>query len=108
MASDKIKVSTAEMNQTISKYEAARSTMQEAFTSLDSAKQHIDRCWDGPAKLIYMAKWANISANIHRSNDAIDATVNSLKQVIVNMDEGEEKVGTLATSLDVGTTPPMF
>ena len=43
MASDKIKVSTAEMNQTIGRYEAARATTQQAFTSLDSAKQHIDR-----------------------------------------------------------------
>ena len=108
MASDKIKVSTAEMNQTIGRYEAARATMQQAFTSLDSAKQHIDRCWDGPAKTIYMVKWANISMNIHRSNDAIDATINSLKQVITNMDEGEEKVASIATSLNTGTTPPMF
>ncbi len=60
MASDKIKVSTAEMNQTIGRYEAARATMQQAFTSLDSAKQHIDRCWDGPAKTIYMLSLIHI------------------------------------------------
>ncbi len=108
MAADIIKVSTAEMNQTISKYESARSTMQQAFSSLDSAKQHIDRCWDGPAKLIYMAKWANISANIKRSNDAIDATINSLKNVINQMTQAEEDVGSKVSSLNTGTTPPMF
>ena len=108
MAADRIKVSTNEMNQTIGRYESARNTMQQAFTALDSAKQHIDRCCDGPAKAIYMAKWANISINIHRSNDAIDATINSLRNVINTMTETEENVGSKATSLDVGTTPPMF
>ncbi len=108
MASDKILVSTAEMQATIGKYEQARATMSQAFSSLDQAKEHIDRCWDGPAKLIYTAKWANISMNIKKSNDAIDATINSLKNIISTMDQGEESVGSTAAALDTGTTPPMF
>ena len=108
MASDKILVSTAEMQATIGKYEQARSTMSEAFSALDQAKEHIDRCWDGPAKAIYTAKWANISINIRRSNDAIDAAVNGLKNIINTMDEGEEATGSTAAALDTGTTPPMF
>lgn len=108
MASDKIKVSTAEMNQTISRYESARATMQEAFSSLDSAKEHIDRCWDGPAKTIYTAKWANISINIKRSNDAIDATVNALKNSINTYETADSDVASAGGAINTGTTPPMF
>ena len=108
MASDKILVSTSEMQATIGKYEQARSTMQEAFSALDQAKEHIDRCWDGPAKAIYTAKWLNIAMNIKRSNDAIDSAVNSLKNIISTMDQGEDSVGSTAAALDTGTTPPMF
>ena len=46
--------------------------------------------------------------NIKKSNDAIDATINSLKNIISTMDQGEESVGSTAAALDTGTTPPMF
>ncbi|MBO4297733.1 MAG: WXG100 family type VII secretion target [Clostridia bacterium] len=108
MASDKILVSTAEMQTTIGKYEQARATMQQAFSALDEAKEHIDRCWDGPAKLIYTERWLNIATNIKRSNDAIDATINSLKNAITEYENGDETVLNLGNNINTGTTPPMF
>ena len=108
MASDKILVSTEEMQATIGKYEQARATMQQAFAALDEAKEHIDRCWAGPAKLIYTERWLNISTNIKRSNDAIDATVNALKNSINTYETADSDVASAGGAINPGTTPPMF
>jgi uncharacterized protein YukE len=96
------------MQATISKYEDARATMESAFSALEQAREHIDRCWDGPAKTLYLMKWANINANIRRSNDAIDAAVTSLNNVIATMDSTEEGNTSRAAALETGTTPPIF
>jgi WXG100 family type VII secretion target len=108
MAADRILVSTAEMNATIGKYEQAHNEMSQAFTALEQAREHIDRCWDGPAKLAYLARWANTYTNIRRSDNAIESTISSLRNVIQTMDSAEEETASKASSLDVGTTPPMF
>ena len=108
MAADRILVSTNEMNATISKYEQAHNEMAQAFQALEQAREHIDRCWDGPAKLAYLARWANTYTNIRRSDNAIESTIASLRNVIQTMDQAEETTGSKAASLDVGTTPPMF
>ena len=108
MAADKIKVSTSEMQTCISNYQQARSTLADAFSALDQAKSHIDICWDGPAKTVYMMRWNNINANLRRTDNVIEQSINGLNNIINTMDNAENTIGSTAASLDVGTTPPIF
>lgn len=103
---DRIIVSTEEMQQTLNAYESARENMQQAFSQLEAAKDALDACWEGPAKLAYIARWISIHTNLVKSNEAIQAAVEGLQGTIQTQDTAEQDVGSKASGLYVGTTPP--
>lgn len=107
-ANDRILVSTAEMEATIQKYENARSTLQDAFSSLEFAKDHLDNCYKGPAYMALCAKWANIFMNVKTAERAIDASVNGLRKTITDMDNAEGNVGSNFSSLESGRNAPTY
>ena len=84
---DRILVSTPEMEATIQKYESARQELQDAYSKLDAAKQHLDNCYKGPAYVALSAKWVDIYMNVRTADNAIDASVNGLRQTISMMGE---------------------
>ena len=107
-ANDRILVSTSEMETAISKYEHARNTLQEAFSKLESAKDHLDNCYKGPAYLALSAKWHIQYANVKSAERAIDETVNGLRKTISEMTNTEKQVGSDAASLDTGRSAPTY
>lgn len=107
-ANDRILVSTSEMEAAIQKYENARSTLQDAFSSLQSAKDHLDNCYKGPAYMALCVKWTNIYMNVKTAEQAIDASVNGLRKTISQMDTAEGNVGSVASSLDTGRSAPTY
>ena len=107
-ANDRILVSTSEMEAAIQKYENARSTLQDAFSSLQSAKDHLDNCYKGPAYMALCVKWTNIYKNVKTAEQAIDASVNGLRKTISQMDTAEGNVGSVASSLDTGRSAPTY
>lgn len=107
-ANDRILVSTSEMEATIQKYEDARSTIEDSFAKLESAKDHLDNCYKGPAWAALTAKWATIYLNLKTANRAIDAAVNGLRNTISIMEETESTNASTNSSLDVGTAPTVY
>ena len=105
---DRILVSTSEMEATIQKYENARSILQDAFSSLESAKDHLDNCYKGPAYMALCAKWADIYMNVRTAEQAIDASVNGLRKTISEMDTAEGNVGSGFSSLETGRSAPTY
>ena len=105
---DRILVSTAEMSATISKYETARGTLQDAFGKLQAAREHLDSCYKGPAYMALCAKWADIYLNVKTAERAIDDSVNGLRKTITEMDQAESNVSSTATSLEQGSDAPTY
>ena len=107
-ANDRILVSTEEMEATIQKYENARGTLEEAFSKLESAKNHLDNCYKGPASLALCVKWADIYLNVKTAERAIDESVTGLKATISQMIDVETNVGNSMSSLETGRSAPTY
>lgn len=105
---DRILVSTAEMNLTITKFEQARTTLQDAFASLDKAKEHLDRCYKGAAYLVLAMKYADICNNARTAERAIDKSVTGLRNTINQMDTAEGGASSTATSTNTGKSAPTY
>lgn len=108
MANDRILVSPEEMMATIQRYNSARDTMNDAFSSMQAAMDHLDNCWKGPAWAAYMAKWSEIYGNIRRSDAAMEKAINGLTNTVREMEATETSVGSSADALEVGSQAPIF
>lgn len=108
MANDRILVSPDEMRATIQTYNSARDTMNDAFSSMQAAMDHLDNCWKGPAWVAYMAKWTEIYGNIRRSDAAMEKAITGLTNTINEMEQTETNVGKTADALSEGTEETYF
>ena len=107
-SNDRILVSVSEMEATITKYENARSTLQDAFSKLQSAKDHLDNCYKGPAYLALCAKWSNIYMNVKTAENAIEETVSGLRNTISQMSDAESSIGSAVGSLETASSAPTY
>lgn len=105
---DHILVSTSEMESAIRKYEDARGQLQEAFGKLESAKDHLDNCYKGPAYLALCVKWLDIYTNIKTAERAVDESVTGLRNVISAMDTSENQIGSNFSALDTNSSAPTY
>lgn len=105
---DRILVSTAEMSATIGKYNDAQSTMMEAQKSMKAALDNLNGCWKGPAWAAMMAKWAQIEANIVKSEMAVNRSIVALQNTIMTYDEGENSNKATSSALDVGSQSNVY
>ena len=107
-SNDRILVSIPEMEAAITKYENARSTLQDSFKKLESAKDHLDNCYKGPAYMALCARWTVIHANVRTAENAIEETVEGLRNTINAMEQTESDIASKAASLSVGTKVPVY
>lgn len=107
-SNDRILVSVSEMEATITKYDNAHSTLQDAFSKLESAKDHLDNCYKGPAYVALCAKWTNIYANVRTAENAIEETVTGLRNTISQMEEAETTIGGGVSALETGSSAPTY
>lgn len=105
---DRILVSTEEMLATISKYENARSVLDEAFVKLQSAKEHIDRCYGGPDYVILVAKYLDTYANIKTAENAVESAVQGLRKTIDTMETTESSISGRTAALEAGAGSTVF
>lgn len=107
-SNDHILVSTTEMSAAIQKYQNAQSTLQDSFTQLDKAKEHLDRCYKGEAYAILAAKFLSIYANCKTAEKGIEESITGLKTTIALMEASEDENSTSYSSLDTGIAPTSF
>lgn len=105
---DRIVVSANEMQQTISKYNDAQNGMQEAQKSMKAALDNLNSCWKGPAWAAMMAKWAQIEANIIKSQLAVNRSIVALQNTIAHYDQGEDTNKSTGSGLDVGSQTTVY
>lgn len=107
-SNDRILVSVSEMEATIQKYENARNTLDGAFNKLQSAKDHLDNCYKGPAYMALSAKWMTIYANVRTAENAIEETVNGLRKTISQMSDAESDIGSKVGALETASSAPTY
>lgn len=105
---DKILVSTAEMSATIGKYNDAQNTMMDAQKSMKQALENLNGCWKGPAWAAMMAKWAQIEANIIKSQAAVNRSIVALQNTIMTYDQHEDENKNTGSGLDIGTQTSIY
>ena len=100
-----IKVSPEEIRAAITRYQAEKDRLMEAVAVCNSAAQMLARSWAGPSFIQMTAKLAsaykNLQESIQRTEDAID----ELKKTVGIMTDAENKIKSMASSLDVGDSP---
>ena len=106
--SDIIKVSTAEMQATVTKYTQAQQTMFEAQKSMKAALDNLNACWKGVAYAALMYKWAQLEGNIAKSQVAIQRSIRALQNTINQYNETEETATSTGSGLDVGTQTTIY
>ena len=105
---DRILVSTEQMEATVSKYNDARGGMEQAFSAMDKAWDHLCSVWDGTIRTTFMAEWVVIMGNIRKSDQAMEKSINGLIKSNNLFSTNESELQSRANSLDTGTVPPMF
>lgn len=108
MANDRILVSTEEMQAAIGRYDAAQQQLEQAYSKMDTAKEHMDNCYKGIAYLALAGKYVEIKKNLMTANRAIEETINGLRNTISTMETTESDVGSQSASLDVGQSAPTY
>lgn len=108
MAVDRIIVSTAEMQAAINRYNGARESVNDAFSHMQSAMDHLDNCWKGPAWAAYVAKWQVIYGNISRTDAAIEKAITGLQNTIQQMDAATENIDSNTSKLQEGSDAKAF
>jgi len=105
---DRILVTTEEMEATVSRYNDARDTMDNAFSAMDAAWDHLQSIWDGEVKAAFMAEWIVLMGNIRKSDNAMAKSIQGLIKTNNLFQNNEGEVTSRANNLNVGTVPPMF
>lgn len=102
---ERILVTTDEMRETVSEYQAAKGVLQDAFSSLDRALNILESCWRGPAYMAMRTQWNAAHANIKRADEKMQDAVEELNAVAQLFDENEATLKSTFGSLDTGTSP---
>ena len=105
---DRLLVSTEQMEATVTKYNDARETREQAFTSMDNAWNKLCQVWDGTIKATFMAEWVVIMGNIRKSDRAMEKSINGMIKTHNLFSQNETELTSRANNLDEGTVPPMF
>lgn len=105
MANDRILIEPAAMEQAIQKYQSARDHLQDAYTSMDNAKKHLDNCYKGPAYVVLAARLTSIYLNVKTAERGLDESIQGLRQNIEAWSIAEPGAGNVAAKMDTGTVP---
>lgn len=105
---DRILVSTEQMEATVTKYNDARGAMEQAFSAMDKAWDHLCSVWDGTIRTTFMSEWVVIMGNIRKSDRAMEKSINGLIKSNNLFTSNESDLTSRANNLDSGTVPPMF
>ena len=105
---DRILVSTQEMEATVTRYNEARGDMEQAFSAMDKAWDHLCSVWDGTIRTAFMSEWVVIMGNIRKSDRAMEKSIEGLIKANNLFTTNEDNLISRANSLDSGTVPPMF
>ena len=105
---DRLLVSTEEMSATVSRYNSARDTMDNAYTALDSAWDQLCAVWDGTIRTALMAEWVVIAGNVRKSDLAMAKSIRGLTNTHNLVVETESDLQGKANALEVGSVPPVF
>ena len=100
-----IHVSTDEMRETVTKYQAAKSTLREAYERMNRAIGILDTCWKGAAYSMMRQKWVETYSNIVRANERMQDAIDELNKTANLFDENESRQTGTFQALDVGASP---
>lgn len=104
---ERILVSTEEMTNTINRYNSAKETMNNAYSAMANAMEHLSDLWAGPAWVSYFTKWSTIYGNISRTDEAISETIDALQKTIDEMEQAENDNISGINALEAGTKSPV-
>ena len=106
--SDRLLVPIDVMENTLRKYNEARTRMNAAARSMDQAWDRLSKVWDGGTKAVFVAKWVVLMGNVKKSERAMERSINGLTRTVGLFTQNESDLTSRANSLDPGVVPPLF
>ena len=101
-----IKVSTEQMESTISSYNTQKGAQSTAYAAIKSAVSGLQGTWMGEAAQAFQDRFAQYYQNVEQSEAKMQDAVDELRKTIDLMTEAEkDKNQTTAQSLEIGTNP---
>lgn len=103
---DIIRVETAELQQCITQYRSALSTVKESYTSFTKSLEALRSDWTGKAFIIMAGKVAAMGVNIARSFNNIEDAMSELSQMSELVRDTEKELGNNISAADIGQKSP--
>lgn len=91
MANIKIKVSTDELKQAISKFNTCKQEMAQAYSQMAMEAMSLNSSWDGEANRAFMDQFSEMITNIRTSDATIEQAVKGLEAAAGFYGDAENK-----------------
>lgn len=103
---DKLTYNSEDLQQCITRYNSALSTLKDAYSSYTKSLQDLKNDWTGKAFAIMCAKVTAMGVNIAKSFDKLTDATSELSEIQGIMSETETAQKTKIASQDEGTQSP--
>ncbi|MGN0996882.1 MAG: WXG100 family type VII secretion target [Candidatus Ventricola sp.] len=92
MAEIRIKVTTSELRQAISKFNSCKNEMANAYQQMATEAMSLNSTWDGEASNAFMEQFSELITNIRTSDQTIEQAVKGLEAAAGFYEEAEEEL----------------
>lgn len=105
MADIRIKVTTGELRQAISKFNECKNEMTNAYQQMATEAMALNSSWDGEASNAFMEQFSELITNIRTSDQTIEQAVKGLETAAEIYEEVEEGISSHGSGM---TEAPPF
>lgn len=102
---DRIRVSTAELQEAVNKYRTVQHLMQDAYGNMSNAVREVDVSWNGAASEAYKYQFDQLYRNIQQTEAKVQDAIDELLRTAEIYDTQEEEIRQTFADLDIGTSP---
>ena len=99
---ERILVTPEEMLSTMQVYESKKAEQQNAYLQMSNAVRVLDGSWDGLASEVFKAAFDKLYRNLETSTQAMEKSINALKQGNELFTSTEKNVSTSSEALSAG------
>ncbi|MBP3522977.1 MAG: WXG100 family type VII secretion target [Clostridia bacterium] len=105
MADIRIKVTTDELRQAISKFNTCKDEMAQAYAQMSTEAMTLNSSWDGEASQAFMEQFSELITNIRTSDATIEQAVKGLEAAAGFFEAAEEDISSMGEGM---TEAPAF
>lgn len=101
---DNLKLSTAEFQAAISRFESEHISMENSYLKISNAVRELDTTWNDPQSEQFKAKFNELYNNLKQCGTVMNNIVSKLKEAQNIVTGNEDQIAQMYNSADEGTS----